>query len=117
MIDYKSILFIFLIDLCFKFLYDQIITLKLVEKSCEKKNNIAEIVVDAIITSPMTTIFNIIQKTIINFIILIICLVVFKIKLFSYDSIIILIFTILNNVISRYVIYYRHICESQKDFF
>ena len=37
MIDYKNILFIFLIDLCFKFLYDQIITLKLVQKSCEKK--------------------------------------------------------------------------------
>jgi hypothetical protein len=117
MINYKSILFIFMIDLCFKFIYDQIFTLKLVNESCKEKNNIAEEIIDGLFITPVSTIVNLFRKTILNFVILIVCLFVFKIKLFSYDSVILIIITILNNLISRYVIYYRHICEEKKELF
>lgn len=106
-----------MIDLCFKFIYDQIFTLKLIKESCKEKNNVAEEIIDGLILSPVSKIFNLLRKTILNIIILIVCLFVFKIKLFSYDSIILIIITTLNDLISRYVIYYRHICEEKKDFF
>lgn len=117
MIDYKGIIFIFLIDLSFKFIYDKIFTLKMIKETCKEDEHIVGTVINTILVTPFAKLFHIIQKGIINIVILIICFLAFKIRLFSFNTIIILILSSLNNTISKYIIYNKHICESAKVYF
>ena len=117
MIDYKSIKFIFLIDLCFKFIYDKIFTLKMIKQICKEDDNLGRVLINTVLVTPFAKIIQIIQKLIINIFILIIFFVVFKVKLFSFNTIIILILSSLNNIISKYIIYNKHICTKAEIYF
>ena len=117
MIDYKGIIFIFLIDLCFKFIYDKIITLKTIKEICKEDDNIVGELVNTILVTPFSKFIQMIHKGIVNIVILIICFIAFKIKLFSFNTIIILILSSINNMISKYIIYNKHICTDAEIYF
>lgn len=115
MINLRNILILFMVDLVFKIIYDKIFTLKFINQFCKKKN-LGESFLDALTIGPIKVVY-LIKKTILNLIILIICFFILKQRIFSSETLLLFFISIINNLISRLIVYKRHICKEYKFFF
>tara|TARA_B110000008_G_C16542249_1_gene392787 strand:- start:79 stop:420 length:342 start_codon:yes stop_codon:yes gene_type:complete len=109
MVDLKSLGYIAIIDIIIKIIFDSVYTLKIIKEICRDKS-LNEFIGSLFTMGPLLGSI-VALKLVVNIIVFIVCLFIFGFNLFSLNSLLTFVILVLNEIISRKIIYESHICE------
>ena len=110
MVDLKSLGYIAIINIVITIIFDSIYTLKIIKEICRDKS-LGEMISSVLVTGPLLgSVIGL--KFVINFIVFVVCLFIFGFSFFSFNSLITLVIFVINESISRAIVYESQMCNA-----